>query len=506
MGAHAHGAQLAFPAFSKPYASRRPEETILYRVVARNLRTFQAISEAENKRLAKHVNEEFESYLRCGVLAYGFLRLKCEGCKSERLVAFSCKKRGFCSSCGGRRMAETAAHLVDAVFPKVGVRQWVLSFPFPIRFILARNPKIKSQLLTIVHRAIDRHTKNKAKQKGFKSPLQTGSVTLIQRFGGSVNLNTHFHMLVLEGGYRNTFAGPRFWWVDPPTDDEIKQMVTTIAYRVMRALKRKGYFANDGEWSSPDDESLQEELIPEIQAASIRSKIAMGERKGQWVRRLGNVKFDNTHAILTGSLCAQINGFSLHAGVYCSPWQRDKLEKLCRYVARPAVAEERLTELPNGNIMYEMKKAYSDGTTHLLFSPIEFMEKLAALVPPPRIHLTRFHGVLAPHCKIRSQIVPKPEVKESPNESDKTENQGQSPESPEPTPDKKKRMKWAELLARVFLIDTKTCHECGGEMKIVAAILETEAIESILTHMKQPARPPPIESAKVPIQSRFEYE
>lgn len=97
------------------------------------------------------------------------------------------------------------------------------------------------------------------------------------------------------------------------------------------------------------------------------------------------------------------------------PWQRDKLEKLCQYVARPAVSEERLTELPNGNILYEMKKAYSDGTTHLLFSPIEFMEKLTALVPPHRIHLTRFHGVLAPHCKIRSQVVPKPEAEDAIN-------------------------------------------------------------------------------------------
>src|ERR1035437_3733502 len=86
MATHSHGAQLAFPGFSQPYAPRRPEQTILYRAVARNLRTLQAISDAENRPLPKHVNEEFESFLRCGILAYGFLRLKCERCPSRGSV------------------------------------------------------------------------------------------------------------------------------------------------------------------------------------------------------------------------------------------------------------------------------------------------------------------------------------------------------------------------------------------------------------------------------------
>jgi hypothetical protein len=102
--------------------------------------------------LPQHVTREFESFLRCGILACGFLRLRCEDCHHEKLLAFSCKKRGFCSSCGGRRMAESAAHLVDDVFPREGVRQWVLSFPMPLRFTLAKNPNIQGRCLTIVHR------------------------------------------------------------------------------------------------------------------------------------------------------------------------------------------------------------------------------------------------------------------------------------------------------------------------------------------------------------------
>jgi len=90
--------------------------------------------------LLPFVTDEFDAFLACGILAHGFLRLRCNGCKEEKLVAFSCKRRGICPSCGTRRMAEAAAHLVDHVIPKVPVRQWVLSFPIPLRSLFAVHP------------------------------------------------------------------------------------------------------------------------------------------------------------------------------------------------------------------------------------------------------------------------------------------------------------------------------------------------------------------------------
>ena len=86
---------------------------------------------AEDKPLPGYVQREFEEYLKCGRLEHGFLRVRCESCRAEQLVAFSCKRRGFCPSCGARRMAESAAHLVDEVLPEAPIRQWVLSFPYP---------------------------------------------------------------------------------------------------------------------------------------------------------------------------------------------------------------------------------------------------------------------------------------------------------------------------------------------------------------------------------------
>jgi len=298
-------------------------------------------------------------------------------------------------------------------------------------------------------------------------------------------------MLFMEGGYYDTHQGAKYWWIDPPTNEEIQNLVKLIAMRVIRYLKKHGYFNEDSETAVPE-EDMDQELLPELQAASVKSKIAVGERRGQWVRRIGTLGFDNVHPVLTGHLCAQITGFSLHAAVYCAPWERAKLEKLVRYVARPAVAEKRLTLQSNGDVIYKLKTKYSDGTTHLRFSGVEFIEKLAALVPPPRIHLIRFFGVLAPHSKIRAEVVPKKDKPEETCEINKKDK-----------PRKSKKYKWAELLARTFNIDTKHCNDCGAEMKIIAAIMETKAIKDILTHLKLPHKPPDLAPSRIAMQIHF---
>ena len=113
------------------YERHQPEKTLLYKIINQNYATFLQRTETIGG-LPSFVKEEFESYLKCGILAHGFLRAKCQTCSHEKLVAFSCKKRGFCPSCGAKRMIETAAHLVDHVFPLKPIRQWVISFPFQL--------------------------------------------------------------------------------------------------------------------------------------------------------------------------------------------------------------------------------------------------------------------------------------------------------------------------------------------------------------------------------------
>src|SRR5215831_14332735 len=123
-----------------------------------------------------------------------------------------------------------------------------------------------------------------------------------------------------------------------------------------------------------------------------------------------------------------------------------ELEQLCRYITRPAIANERLKRNRAGQVVLQLKSPYKDGTTHIVMEPLEFMERLAALVPRPRLHLIRFHGVLAPNAKLRSQIVPAPAQRAAETSSEDAHGQGAPP-----------RMSWARLLKRVFDIDIEHC-------------------------------------------------
>lgn len=136
------------------YERHRPETTLLYQLVERHYPDFLVALAERDRHLPAYVQEEFVSYLKCGRLEHGFLRVRCTTCHAERLVAFSCKRRGFCPSCGGRRMTESAALLVDEVLPAEPIRQWVLSVPFPLRFLFAAEPAAMGRVLAIVYRAI----------------------------------------------------------------------------------------------------------------------------------------------------------------------------------------------------------------------------------------------------------------------------------------------------------------------------------------------------------------
>jgi ribosomal protein S27E len=230
------------------YGRHRPEATLLYRLVAKHYSKFRDRRAAEERPLPRYVEDEFEAYLKCGRLEHGFLRLKCESCQAEKLIAFSCKRRGFCPSCGGRRMAETAALLVDNVLPRQPVRQWVLSLPFSLRYLLATRPEVVTQVLGIVYRAISGHLIRKAGLT--RASAATGAVTLIQRFGSALNLNVHFHLLVLDGVYRREGEGRlRFVPIRVPSPGELQGLVQRIAERIGRSLERSGLITRDiGKW------------------------------------------------------------------------------------------------------------------------------------------------------------------------------------------------------------------------------------------------------------------
>jgi hypothetical protein len=179
-------------------------------------------------------------------------------------------------------------------------------------------------------------------------------------------------------------------------------------------------------------------------------------------------------------LRANAHAFSLHAAVRWGADQRKELEHLCRYITRPAIANERLKRNRAGDVVLQLKSTFKDGTTHIVMSPLEFMQRLAALVPRPRLHLIRFHGVLAPGAKLRCKIIPSSAERATEASTDDAPAQGAPA-----------RLSWARLLKRVFDIDIENCPNCGGALKIIAAIEDPPVIPRILTLLGLPTRAPP---------------
>ncbi len=150
---------------------------------------------------------------------------------------------------------------------------------------------------------------------------------------------------------------------------------------------------------------------------------------------------------------------------------RKRLEQLCRYITRPALSDERVKVNAAGQVELKLKTPRRDGTTHLVMTPLVFMRRLSALLPRPRLHLMRFHGVLAPNAKLRPLVVP-----QGPAQTEQSTEPAAAAECEIETAQARLgRITWARLLTRVFDIDMQRCPNCrAGELKISAAILRGE--------------------------------
>jgi hypothetical protein len=281
---------------------------------------------------------------------------------------------------------------------------------------MASSKELTATVHTIVRTTIAQYYVNQAVQGGVeRHKVQPGSISFLQRFGSSLNLNLHFHSLFLEGVYLDrTAAGrkPLFVHVEPPSEADVADVVQKLSPRVIRKLRHLGYLeagSNDAVATGYDPLRDHEPALARTMAASVQQCLAFGERAGQHVRRIGSGFGSEGEAPrLTGPHRARGNGFSLHANTAIPAHRRDQLERLIRYTARGAVSLERLMQDANGDLVYTFTHPWADGTTGIRLSPLELLEKLAALVPLPHVHLVRYGGCLAPHSHLRGSVIPTP--------------------------------------------------------------------------------------------------
>jgi hypothetical protein len=457
------------------YRRRDPTSTALYPIVQHHLESFLAHA-PDADPLPGWVEEDFRSYLRCGILAHGFARARCNDCGAERLIAFSCKGRAVCPSCNTRRMVEVAAHLSDAVLPPLPVRQWVFSLPKRLRPFLPRDPALASAVLRILLSAI--RTLLRTRCPDAPAHGQLGAVSFLHRFGSTLNPHFHFHLVVLDGLFAEGPDGSvRFHPVGDPGSNDLHRLQQTLRRRVLRLFLRR-------------------QLLDEPTVENMLTWQAAG-------------------------------GFSLDASVRIRGDDRAGRERLLRPCARPPFALERLRIKPAAplsragsrsvgagvqHVLYQPSRPTPQGRTLLVLSPIEFLAALARLIPPPRVHRHRYHGVLAPHAALRERVtaLARDDTTDlsAPAAADPASDAA-APQSASPPPGpadpaagpphpSAARSRWARLLARVYEVFPLSCPDCGAEMRILAFLTEPFTVAGILRHLTLPTSAPPLSPARSP--------
>jgi hypothetical protein len=454
------------------YVPRERGQDVLYKVLQEHLETFLAQVSASGRTLPWYVERELRGYLSCGIPAHGFTLIRCEDCEHAQVLGFSCKGRGFCPSCGGRRMAQTAAHLVDEVLPHVPVRQWVLTMPMPVRLWLARRPRLLEDVLGVFVEVVSCWYQGQPGCAGGR----TGAVTFVQTAGSTLRLNVHFHTLVLDGCYvwDEESGKPAFVEAGALSTADVQALVEAVEGRVRRVLRRHGLLEDE---QDEDEEDAQLAL----QAASVSGRVALGLRAGRRPRCKRGL-MGNEYKM--PARCAESGYYNLHANVRIAARDRIALERLCRYVARPPLALSRLSVQEDGGVELRFKRAWSDGTRAVSYGPLAFIARLAALVVRPGMHLVRYHGVLASAAKWRSLVVPEHEASACVPKATRA-------------PRGSRWIPWRDLVKRVFGVDPLACPKCGGAMRVHAVVRGPGSMSYVLGCLGLPARAPPIRRARL---------
>jgi len=306
--------------------------------------------------------------------------------------------------------------------------------------------------------------------------LSWGAVSFLHRFGSALNPHFHFHLVVLDGVFSSGPDGAvRFHEAADLLPDHWLELPPVVQRRVLRLFRTRGLFDDADASGMP------------------------GTRR----RRVGQ-----------GS-----GGFSIDAPVRIEGDDRAGVERLLRYCARPPFALERLHALggtpslasPEARLLYRFPKPTPDGRTEILISPLQLLERLARFVPPPRVHRHRYHGVLAPHARLRAAIValgrPGLESEASaPLDPASTAGSCAALPDPPPRPASPARIRWAVLLTRIYEVLPLLCPACGGTMSILAFLTDPPVVSAILLHLDLLHRPPPLSPARGPPQGDLLFD
>lgn len=461
------------------YEPRTTQQCDAVTIVREHLPVFLEKLEARGISLPTFVRDELQAFTTCGDFEHGFLVAQCQRCGETRKVPFACKSRGICPSCMGRRMGETAALLVDHRLPAVPWRQWVLTFEGPVAVRLGYDQALLKKVCQRFSARVMQTLRRQAKREhGLRSvaDLHAGVLLVVQRFRNDLGLFVHIHALVTDGCFAASNSAERgvvFHPVEKLGHEHLLRVLADLAADLRDHL--------DAEPPPPDEGVL----------ACLQL--------GLWPQKPGLGPATSSSPAPQKPMTVGAFGMQLHAAVTVDGRDSAQLERVCRYLLRPAFAQDAVKALPDGRVRILYKQPTRNGATFSDISRDTFLARLAALVPAPGVHQVRSYGVLASRHALRGAVAPTTAREASEKQlelfTSKRELELPAVRGPlfqdqlrDPAPS---RLGWAKLLARVFRIDVTVCPACQGPMRVVQAVTDPDDIAAHLHGARAPPRPSP---------------
>jgi hypothetical protein len=416
------------------YRPRDPRKTALWGLLDTHYERVKGVWEERFERRYGFwrglADEVVARYLDCGDWNSGFARVRCRKCPEEFLVAFSCRGRGLCPSCGAKRAAELGAFLVEEVVEDVGHAQWVFTVPKMLRVYFLHHRELLGDLSRAAYETVKELMSAAAgEEKGFRP----GVVSVVQTFGDQANFHPHVHALASRGGW--TDCGE---WVPVPYVDE-GAAEEVFRHKVLALLRRRGL--------------LSEERIDLLLS---------------WRR----------------------SGFSVHNRVYAHPGEGREFEALVRYMGRSPVSLKRLRFGPGSKEVVYTRKGGHDAAEpgdDERIAAEEFVARVLVQIPEPRRHLVRYYGAYSNRARGQRR---KAEEKLEAHGSRESLHEP----VPTPPERAALRRRWANLIRRVYEVEPLVCRRCGAEMRVVSFITDPRVVKRIVDHLRKregAARPPP---------------